>query len=126
MCRENGQVRAYGAGLLSSYGELEHSLSSKPEHREFDPDKAAIQPYQDLDYQEIYYVAESFEDAKERFRKYATEKLPRRFEVSYDPFTNQVEVVDSVEKLDRMIKKLSNQVHCLNSCASKLKAINRN
>lgn len=68
LCRENGQIRAYGAGLLSSFGELKHSLSDKPELRAFEPEKTAIQPYQDLDYQEIYYVAESFDDAKEKFR----------------------------------------------------------
>lgn len=68
LCRENGQIRAYGAGLLSSFGELKHSLSDKPELRNFEPEKTAIQPYQDLDYQDIYYVAESFDDAKEKFR----------------------------------------------------------
>ncbi len=85
------QVRAYGAGLLSSYGELLHSLSQKynklnylflksavigrvkthfprPELRHFDPASAAVQEYDDQAYQDIYYVAESFEDAMEKFR----------------------------------------------------------
>lgn len=36
--------------------------------REFDPDSAAAQPYQDQTYQPVYFVSESFADAKERFR----------------------------------------------------------
>ncbi|KAH7644211.1 hypothetical protein DERF_014635 [Dermatophagoides farinae] len=123
LCRENGQIRAYGAGLLSSFGELKHSLSNKPELREFDPEKTAIQPYQDLDYQEIYFVAESFDDAKEKFRKYVADKLPRRFEVSYDPYTDRVHVIDSVEKMDRLVGKISNQIERLHSCSSKLRKI---
>ena len=68
LCKENGEIRAYGAGLLSSYGELLHSLSEKPEYRPFDPASAAIQEYDDQAYQDIYYIAESFEDMMEKFR----------------------------------------------------------
>ena len=68
LCKENGEIRAYGAGLLSSFGELLHSLSSKPEieYRAFNPASASVQTYDDQAYQNIYYVAESFEDAKSK------------------------------------------------------------
>lgn len=70
LCKENGEIRAYGAGLLSSFGELLHSLSEKKEieYRPFDPASASVQEYDDQAYQNIYYVAESFEDAKAKFR----------------------------------------------------------
>lgn len=68
LCCEGGEVRAWGAGLLSSFGELDHALSDQPERRPFDPSTTAIQPYQDQDYQDVYFVAESVEDAMEKFR----------------------------------------------------------
>lgn len=66
LCRQNGELKAYGAGLLSSFGELEYCLSNKPELRSFDPPKTALQKYPITEYQPVYYVAEDFEDAKEK------------------------------------------------------------
>jgi len=36
--------------------------------RDFDPPKTAVQKYPITEYQPIYYVAESFEDAKDKMR----------------------------------------------------------
>ena len=45
LCKQDSELKAYGAGLLSSFGELDHSVSGKSELRNFDPYKAAVQPY---------------------------------------------------------------------------------
>lgn len=121
LCKEHGQVKAYGAGLLSSYGELLHAISDKPEHRPFDPSLTAVQPYQDQEYQPIYYVAESFEDAKEKFRRWVA-TMSRPFEVRYNPHTQQVEVLDSVERLDNLMSQLNLEILHLNTAISKIKA----
>nr|XP_042906248.1 tyrosine 3-monooxygenase-like isoform X2 [Parasteatoda tepidariorum] len=120
LCKQNGKTKAYGAGLLSSYGELQHSLSNKPEHRIFDPEKAAVQPYQDQDYQDIYYVAESFEDVKEKFKSYVSHNLKRDFEVHYDAFTQSIKVLDSVEKLQQLSDSLRTETTRLTSAIKKL------
>ncbi|GFS43222.1 tyrosine 3-monooxygenase [Trichonephila inaurata madagascariensis] len=120
LCKQNGEVRAYGAGLLSSYGELQHALSDKPEQRVFDPENAAVQPYQDQDYQDVYYVAETFDDAKEKFRNYVAQHLKRSYEVRYDPFTQSVQVLDSVEKLQTLSDSLQNEIVRLASAIKKL------
>ena len=37
MCKENGNYKAYGAGILSSVGELEYCVSDKPKYHSLDP-----------------------------------------------------------------------------------------
>ena len=85
-------VKDYGAGLLSSFGELEYCLSDTPEMRSFDPEVTALQKYPITEYQPVYFVAESFEDAKLKLREYG-KSLSRDFTVSYNPYTQSVEVV---------------------------------
>jgi len=68
LCKQNGQRRAYGAGLLSAYGELKHALSDKPQVLEFDPVTTALQKYDDQDFQPVYFVCDSFEDMKDKMR----------------------------------------------------------
>ncbi|XP_054274401.1 tyrosine 3-monooxygenase-like [Macrosteles quadrilineatus] len=120
LCKENGEVKAYGAGLLSAYGELLHAISDKPEHRPFDPQVTAVQPYQDQEYQPIYYVAESFEDAKEKFRRWVSE-MSRPYEVRFNPHTQRIEILDSVERLDNLMGQLNLEMLHLNTAINKLK-----
>ena len=68
LCKQGGQIKAFGAGLLSAYGELQYALSDSPEKRPFEPVTTALQKYDDQDYQPIYFVAESFDDMKEKVR----------------------------------------------------------
>lgn len=121
LCKEAGQVKAYGAGLLSSYGELLHAISDKPEHRPFEPALTAVQPYQDQEYQPIYYVADSFEDAKDKFRRWVATGMTRTFEVRYNPHTQRVEVLDSVERLESLMTQLNLEMLHLNNAYRKLK-----
>ncbi|XP_011299399.1 tyrosine 3-monooxygenase [Fopius arisanus] len=121
LCKEGTEVKAYGAGLLSAYGELLHSLSDKCEHRSFDPSTTAVQPYQDQDYQPIYYVAESFEDAKEKFRRWVS-TMSRPFEVRFNPHTQTVEVLDTVERLEGLVAQLNLEMTHLTNAMNKIKA----
>jgi phenylalanine-4-hydroxylase len=65
VCRENGALKAYGAGLLSSFGEL-GGFEQRAELRPFDPTAIAETPYDPTDYQRVLFVAPSFAEATER------------------------------------------------------------
>lgn len=95
MCRQGGQMKAYGAGLLSSFGELKYCLGGDPERQpkylEFDPATTASTKYPITDYQPVYFIANSFDDAKRRLRQFTT-TLKRDFAVRYNPYTESIEV----------------------------------
>ena len=62
LIREAGNVRAYGAGILSSPGELVHAIESDvPVRRRFDLIEAMQTTYLIDDFQKRYFVIDSFE-----------------------------------------------------------------
>ena len=65
-----GETKAYGAGLLSSYGELEHAFSDEVERRPFDLEQVINHDYTYSDMQPVLYVIPSYAELKEATRKY--------------------------------------------------------
>eukprot|EP00668_Euglena_longa_P016401 GGOE01020653.1.p3 GENE.GGOE01020653.1~~GGOE01020653.1.p3 ORF type:complete len:118 (-),score=27.24 GGOE01020653.1:564-917(-) len=92
---QDGQLRAYGAGLLSSVGELSYALSKEqaydyfPEYRPWDPFLAAQQPYPITRYQPVYFVADSFQRATEQMESFIR-AMGRPFRLEYNPYTQAV------------------------------------
>lgn len=57
---EGGALKAYGAGLLSSFGEL-GGIRAHADVRPLDLDEAAATPFDPTDYQRVLFVARSFD-----------------------------------------------------------------
>lgn len=65
LIRENGDLRIYGAGILSSAGETLYSLSDKPKHLEYHVDQILNTPYRKDVFQDRYFIIENFEQLYE-------------------------------------------------------------
>lgn len=112
LCKENGQIKAYGAGSLSSYGELANCLSDNVTVKPFDPPTTAVQEYNDDDLQPILFVVESFEDMMIKMRQYAA-SIERSYDVAYDPYTQSVKILDHNSALEGVARGLQNDVDTL-------------
>jgi hypothetical protein len=124
-------------GLLSSFGELQHALSSKPQIKPFEPETTVIQEYQgttidneqtwesllflclDEDYQPIYFLAETFEDAKEKLRIYA-KSLHRPYNLVYDPLTQSLRILDNVKVVHDLSAHLKLEMDVLEHALDRL------
>lgn len=121
LCYENGNdKKAYGAGLLSSFGELEYACGNdsttttatiendvgdhgtnvqgappvRPQYVPWDPQDASQQEFPITTYQPIYYVAESIMDALKKLKMYCDTHIePQKpFTVSFNPTTERIDV----------------------------------
>lgn len=70
LVEDKGDVKAYGAGLLSSFGELEHAFSDEVERRPFDLEQVINHDFTYSDMQPILYVIPSYAELKEVTRRY--------------------------------------------------------
>ncbi|HAP64652.1 MAG TPA: phenylalanine 4-monooxygenase [Cytophagales bacterium] len=58
---EQDKLRIYGAGILSSHGETEYSLSNKPEHHAYNVGHILDSPYRKDTFQTQYFIIDSYE-----------------------------------------------------------------
>lgn len=91
LIKEDGKVKVYGSGLVSSHGESKYSLegqwekkgASTPdcterpvaEWRPFDLDRVCSTNFEINHYQPIYYVLESFEQLRDAMNTYAEQVI---------------------------------------------------
>jgi phenylalanine-4-hydroxylase len=61
LIRENGDVKIYGAGILSSHGESKFCLSEEPTRLPFDVKTILQREYDNMRIQDTYFVIESFD-----------------------------------------------------------------
>ena len=66
---EQGKLKAYGAGLLSSFGELGR-FASEGNIQPFDIERIQLTPYDPTQYQNTYFVAKSFDEMEEKLLAY--------------------------------------------------------
>ncbi|MEM1186640.1 MAG: phenylalanine 4-monooxygenase [Planctomycetota bacterium] len=98
LIREDGRMKIYGSGLISSHGEAEHSLtapaapkgvdlapndtSGKIERRPFDLDRVVNTDFEIDHYQPVLYVLESFEQLRDAMNGYAERVMNEKAAVS--------------------------------------------
>ncbi|XP_023682167.1 tryptophan 5-hydroxylase 2 isoform X1 [Paramormyrops kingsleyae] len=121
LCKQDGQLRAYGAGLLSSIGELKHALSDKAAVKPFDPRTTCFQECLITTFQDVYFVSESFEEAKEKMREFA-KTIQRPFSVYYNPYTQSVDLLKDTRSIENVVNDLRSD---LNTVCDALGKMNR-
>ncbi|MFT3683818.1 MAG: hypothetical protein QM783_02640 [Phycisphaerales bacterium] len=87
LIREDGKIKVYGSGLVSSHAEAAYSLTGQwekkgvvvpdckvrevPEYRPFDLERVCNTDFEIDHFQPIYYVLESFEQLRDAMNEYA-------------------------------------------------------
>ncbi|XP_068168844.1 tryptophan 5-hydroxylase 2-like [Antennarius striatus] len=105
LCRQDGQLRAYGAGLLSSVVELKHALSDQACVKQFDPKTTCALEFQITNFQEAYFISESFEEATEKMREFA-KTIKRPFSVYYNPYTQSIDLLKDNHSIENVVHDL--------------------
>nr|WDE41101.1 phenylalanine hydroxylase [Convolutriloba macropyga] len=119
LCKQDGKLRAFGAGLLSSFGELQYALSDKPAIKEFDPEVTSVTKYPITEYQPTYFYTQSFEDAQEKLKQFAA-KIAKPFTLHYDAFTESIDILETKEQLSQLAGLIKAQVSTLHCALERL------
>ena len=130
MCQEGKELKAFGSGLLSSFGELEYCVGQnpdqKPTYAPFDPDVTALTKYPITSYQPLYYIAQSFQDAKKKMTDFVRRNAAfnRGFDLRYNPLTQSVEILDNVAKIVNVVSSIETELEIVKTSLRRLGGLN--
>ena len=68
LIKKSEGMRIYGAGIISSLGEIQHALSNEVEVKKFDPEKIVSTEYDVWHLQPILFAIDSFEQLEKGFK----------------------------------------------------------
>ncbi|XP_022907781.1 tryptophan 5-hydroxylase 1 isoform X2 [Onthophagus taurus] len=125
LCKQDGDLRVYGAGLLSSIAELKHVIATPQKIKRFDPDVTCKEECIITSYQNSYWYTDSFEEAKEKMRKFA-ETIQKPFGVRYNPYTQSVDILSNAQNLTALVSELRGDLCIVNSALKKISARDNN
>uniref|UniRef100_A0A673KKY8 Tryptophan 5-hydroxylase 1-like n=1 Tax=Sinocyclocheilus rhinocerous TaxID=307959 RepID=A0A673KKY8_9TELE len=121
LCKQEGSLRAYGAGLLSSISELKHSLSGSAKILPFEPNVTCKQECLITTFQDVYFVSESFEEAKFRMREFA-KTIQRPFSLRFNPYTQSVCVLKDMPSINDVVEELRHELDIVGDALCRLSA----
>ncbi|XP_049429180.1 tryptophan 5-hydroxylase 1a [Epinephelus fuscoguttatus] len=119
LCKQEGKLRAYGAGLLSSISELKHALSGNARIMPFDPKVTSKQECIITTFQDVYFVSDSFEEAKVKMREFA-KTIKRPFTVRYNPYTQSVDVLKDTPSINSVVEELRHELDIVSDALIRL------
>ncbi|KAG8197899.1 hypothetical protein JTE90_020278 [Oedothorax gibbosus] len=119
LCKQGGEMRVYGAGLLSSVAELQHSLSSASKMLPFEPERTCQQTPLITTFQDLYFYTDSFDDAKEKMREFAC-TIKRPFGLRYNPYTQTVEILSNTRKIANLVSELKGDLCVVTAALRKI------
>jgi tryptophan 5-monooxygenase len=119
LCKQEGQLRVYGAGLLSSVAELRHAVTASDKIKRFDPEVTCQEECIITAFQNAYYYTDSFEEAKDKMRAFAG-GIQRPFGVRYNPYTQSIEVLSNSQKIAALVSELRGDLCIVSNALRKI------
>ncbi|VDO03744.1 unnamed protein product [Rodentolepis nana] len=112
ICKQDGQLRAFGAGLLSSVSELKHALSDEAIRKPFIPEDVVEEECMVTTYQKAYFTTGTFKEAEDIVRHFVL-GFERPFAIRYNPLTESVEILDNLKKVGVALEDIKAQISAL-------------
>ncbi|KAG8542094.1 hypothetical protein GDO81_027472 [Engystomops pustulosus] len=82
-----------------------HALSDKAIVKTFDPKTTCLQECIITTFQDLYFVSESFDEAKEKMREFA-KSITRPFSVYFNPYTQSIEILKDTRSIENVVQDL--------------------